>query len=487
MQENTSIIIFGATGDLSQSKLIPALFSLFRKRRLPEKFQILGTASRPWNNETFRSSLKQSTIQALTEDPSMEAWNEFAGHLFYDSGDFDDPENYPELSAKLVKMEKGPADRLYYLSTSPEFYSTIVLGLHQTKMLNEAKGWRRLIVEKPFGHDLSSARALNHALHLYLHESQIYRIDHYLGKDTVQNLLVFRFANGIFEPLWNRNYIDHVQISVSESEGIESRGSYYDKFGVVRDIFQNHLLQLLTLVAMEPPATYAPESLREEKVKVLNSLRPLEGDEVKTAVLYGQYQGYHSEQRVAPESQTPTYAALRAYIDNWRWQGVPFYLRSGKKLAEKCTEVIIQFNCPPHRMLPLPLDHQMIANLLVINIAPDEGIHLRFEAKVPGSVADMRSVNMEFHYRDSFDLDELPDAYERLLLDALHGDPSLFIRADQTELAWEYIDPIVSCLDRGAVPVHVYEPGSWGPVEADRFIAQDGHDWLHSCADHEVT
>ena len=487
MPDSTSMLIFGATGDLSQTKLIPALFSLYCKQRLPEKFQILGTASRPWDNEVFRSNLRESATKALAEYFSADSWEEFARHLYYDAGDFNDPENNNELSTRLEKLEKGPANRLYYLSTSPEFYATIVHGLYRAKMLAETKGWRRLVIEKPFGYDLESARALNQELHHLMDERQIYRIDHYLGKDTVQNLLVFRFANGIFEPLWNRNYIDHVQISVSEAEGIDGRGGYYDKFGVVRDIFQNHLLQLLTLVAMEPPATYAPESLREEKVKVLNSLRPMETEEVKTAVLYGQYHGYREEPKVAPDSRTPTYAALRAYIDNWRWQGVPFYLRSGKKLAEKCTEVIIQFKCPPHRMFPSPPDPRLNANVLVVNIAPDEGIHLRFEAKVPDTIAEMRSVNMEFHYRDSFQMEDLPDAYERLLLDALNGDPSLFIRADQTELAWEFIDPIIAGFDGEEPRLSIYQPGSWGPAEADRFIARDGRGWMRSCAAHEVT
>jgi glucose-6-phosphate 1-dehydrogenase len=342
-----------------------------------------------------------------------------------------------------------------------------------------------VVIEKPFGSDLISARALNEEIHHNLNESQIFRIDHYLGKETVQNLLVFRFANSVFEPLWNRNHIDHVQITVAEEVGVEHRAGYYDGVGVLRDMFQNHLMQLLTLIALEPPATYKADAQRDEKVKVLRSIRPIIPEEVKLSTVRGQYRGYLNEPGVAPDSPTATYGAVRFYIDNWRWQDVPFYLRSGKNLAEKCTEIIIQFKCPPRRMFPLPQEYEMTANILALSLQPDEGIHLRFEAKVPDSAAEMQLVEMNFHYQDTFGPASIPEAYERLLMDALNGDPSLFIRADQAELAWELIDPIVAAWESpDSPPLASYEPGSFGPPEADQFLAREGRRWLRSCGNH---
>jgi glucose-6-phosphate 1-dehydrogenase len=341
------------------------------------------------------------------------------------------------------------------------------------------------VIEKPFGSGLASAQALNQAIQQVLDERQIYRMDHYLGKETVQNILVSRFANTIYEPLWNRNYIDHVQITVAEQVGVEHRAGYYDGEGAVRDMFQNHLLQLLSLVAMEPPASFDAEALRDEKVKVLKSIRPIPADQVGLHAVRAQYRGYRDESGVAPGSQTETYAALRLYIDNWRWQGVPFYLRSGKRLAEKATEIVVRFKCPPHLMFPLPRDQEFTPNILALCIQPDEGIHLRTEAKVPDTVAEIRSVDLEFHYRDSFGSDAIPEAYERLLLDALHGDASLFTRSDHAELAWGLLDPIIAAwLASDDLPLAMYEPGSWGPLEAEEFLARDGRAWLRVCGEH---
>ena len=401
------------------------------------------------------------------------------------SGNFSYQDDFRKLNRRLEQLENDPSDRMYYLATAPRFFLEIVKTLHQEGMVEEREGNRRVVVEKPIGTDLASAQALNRGLREVLDEHQIFRIDHYLGKETVQNLLVFRFANAIFEPIWNRNYIDHIQITVTESVGAGHRAGYYDGVGVLRDMFQNHLLQLVALVAMEPPANFDATAIRDEKVKVLRSLRPILADEVWSELVRGQYQGYLEEPGVDPDSKTGTFVALRLHIDNWRWQDVPFYLRSGKYLAEKCTEIVIQFKCPPVRMFPLPTDFEMTANVLGICIQPDEGIHLKFEAKVPDTAAETRSVDMEFHYRDSFGETLIPEAYERLCLDALQGDATLFTRADDAELSWSYIDPIITaCWSPDGPPLYDYEPGSWGPVEAIEFIERDSRYWIRSCGGH---
>ncbi len=488
MTETNTLIIFGASGDLTHRKLMPALFNLHTKRRLPPGFNVLGMARSSMTDEEFRQAMREGaqTFARTTFDP--QAWDRFAAHLFYEPGDPTHPECLSALQRRLSELETssdGPANRLYYLATPPHVYADITLSLGHADMLREHAGWRRVVVEKPFGHDLASARALNDALHQVLAESQIYRIDHYLGKETVQNVLMLRFANSIFEPIWNRNYVDHVQITVAESVGVKHRARFYDRVGVLRDMFQNHIMQLLSLVAMEPPASFDADSLRNERVKVLRSVRPIPVDEVQAHAVFGQYQGYHEEEGVAPGSRTPTFAALRFFIDNWRWQGVPFYMRSGKALATKTTEVVIQFRSVPHLMFPLPADKQIRPNALSLCLQPDEGIHLRFEAKVPDTVAETRSVDMEFHYADSFGANALPEAYERLLLDALNGDPSLFTRADTIELAWGLIDPILQSLeDTDNPPPTSYPQGSWGPAEAQDFIARDGRAWDLGCGGH---
>ncbi len=487
MADTTTLVIFGASGDLAHRKLVPALYSLHRKRRLPESFRLLGFARTPKTDETFRRELE---AELAVHELDAAAWVSFAEHLGYQNGNPTNPADLAALEARLKTSEArgaGRANRLYYLATPPEVYIQAISSLGQVGMIDQSAGWRRVVIEKPFGSDLASARALNQAVHRVLNEEQVYRIDHYLGKETVQNVLVFRFANSIFEPIWNRNYIDHVQITVAEAVGVEHRGKFYDSVGILRDMFQNHLMQLLALVAMEPPTSFVADALRNERAKVLTAVRPIRSSEVGTQAIRAQYRGYLDEEGVRSGSQTATYAAMRLCIDNWRWQGVPFYLRSGKRLAAKTTEVFIQFKSVPHVMFPLPPGQQIRPNALALCLQPDEGMHLRFEVKVPDSVADMRSVDMDFHYAEDFGPGALPDAYERLLLDALNGDASLFTRADTIELAWGLIDPIIEGWEGpGAPPLESYESGCWGPPGASTFLARDGRAWTLGCGGHDI-
>jgi glucose-6-phosphate 1-dehydrogenase len=487
MSESTSIVIFGASGDLTHRKLLPALFNLFRKKRIPDNFQILGFATRDWDDDKFRAEMEAAAVQFCSYDYSYDEWLEFAEHLYYMSGNFTHQDNFEALAARLQQLEPGPSDRMFYLATAPRFFLPIVQSLGRLDLVNETEGKRRVVVEKPIGTDLASAQALNEGLSKVLNEQQIFRIDHYLGKESVQNLLVFRFANAIFEPVWNRNYIDHVQITVAEDVGVGHRAGYYDNVGVLRDMFQNHLLQLVALVAMEPPANFDADAIRDEKIKVLRSSRPFTPEEVSQHSVRGQYRGYQETSGVAPDSQTETFAALRLHIDNWRWQDVPFYLRSGKKLEEKSTEIAIQFKRPPIQMFPLPQDFKMTANVLGMCIQPDEGIHLKFEAKVPDTAAETRSVDMEFHYRGSFGETLIPEAYERLCLDALQGDATLFTRAITAELSWSYIDTILAAWNSpDGPPLTSYEPGSWGPAEAHDLLNRDNRSWTRICGDHSA-
>jgi glucose-6-phosphate 1-dehydrogenase len=472
-----TLIIFGASGDLTERKLIPALFSSFRKERLPA-FNVVGFARRDWSHDDFRQHLRAGFEKFAPDLFDEAAWDTFSQRLWYSRGDLNNPNDYETLRAFLGELENGPANRLYYLATAPNFFVPIVNSLGGAGLVRERDhGWRHVVIEKPFGHDLDSARELNDAIHQVFREHQVYRIDHYLGKETAQNILYLRFANTIFEPVWNRNYVDNVQITVAESVDIGHRAGYYDQAGVVRDMFQNHLLQLLALVAMEPPASFAADAVRNERVKLLASIRPISlADTVRA-----QYQGYLETEGVAADSQTPTFAALVLYVDNWRWQGVPFYLRSGKALAKKNTEIVIQFRKPPHLMFKGLDDEDFDANALSICIQPDEGIHLQFEAKIPDK-AEADSVDMEFHYRSSFKGDSLPDAYERLLLDAIRGDASLFTRSDSIEAAWKLMDPILAGWEGAAAPPMVYyEPGSWGPAAAERLLGENGRFWRHGC------
>ncbi len=487
MSESTSIVIFGASGDLTHRKLLPALFNLYRKKRIPENFLILGYATRAWDDKRFRAEMEAAATKYCDYDYSYDEWLEFAEHLYYMSGNFTNQADFQALANRLKQLESGPSDRMFYLATAPRFFLPIVKTLGQLGLVDEKEGKRRVVVEKPIGIDLASAQILNKGISEVLQEHQIFRIDHYLGKESVQNLLVFRFANAIFEPVWNRNYIDHVQITVAEDVGVGHRAGYYDNVGVLRDMFQNHLLQLVALVAMEPPANFDADAIRDEKIKVLRSSRPLSAEEVSQGTVRGQYRGYREASGVAPDSQTETFAALRLHIDNWRWQDVPFYLRSGKQLAEKCTEIAIKFKRPPIQMFPLPQDFKMAANVLGMCIQPDEGIHLKFEAKVPDTAAETRSVDMEFHYRDSFGETSIPEAYERLCLDVLQGDATLFTRAETAELSWSYIDTIIAAWHSpDGPPLTSYEPGSWGPEEAHDLLSRDDRRWIRSCGEHSA-
>jgi glucose-6-phosphate 1-dehydrogenase len=485
MTDTTSIIIFGASGDLTSRKLIPALFSLHRKGRLPEGFHLIGMARSDTATAAFRAELREAAAPA-----DANAWAAFASQLEYLRGDPTDADSLSRLEARLTATEAangGAANRLYYLATPPHVYADVVLRLGAAGMVDRRRGWCRVIIEKPFGSDLASAQELNRLLHQVLDEDQIYRIDHYLGKETVQNVLVFRFANSIFEPLWNRNYIDHVQITVAETVGVEHRGPFYDRVGVVRDMFQNHLIQVLGMAAMEPPASFDAESLRNERIKLLRAVRPFQPQDVAGDTLRAQYDGYRREPGVAPDSHTPTFAVLKLFIDNWRWQGVPFYLRSGKSLAAKATSIVIQFKSVPHVMFPLPPGQGIRPNSLAICLQPDEGMHLQFEVKEPDTLAAMRPVDMEFHYADDFGPGAIPDAYERLLLDAFHGDPSLYTRGDSIELAWALVDPILQGWERpDAPPLLTYAPGTWGPPESGARLAAEGRAWSSDCARHDA-
>jgi glucose-6-phosphate 1-dehydrogenase len=478
------VVIFGASGDLTRRKLVPALFSLHAKGRLTPRLHIVGFATRPLSDDDFRALVSEFVSGPDAGAPSAD-WKSFAACMSYRSGNFNNPEDFAALAADLEEIAPDPCGRLFYVAAPPDMYAAIVRGLASAGLMRSTGGWRRVVVEKPFGRDLPSARDLNALLHQVAAETQIYRIDHYLGKETVQNVLVFRFANTVFEPIWNRNYVDHVQITVAEDLGVEHRGKSYDRVGVVRDMFQNHLLQVLSMVAMEPPTSFNADALRDEKHKLLMALRPPAAEDIAADTVRGQYAGYLREAGVDPASQTPTFAAVRLFIDNWRWHGVPFYLRSGKCLARKLTEVVLQFKRPPHLMFPLPRGADITPNILALCLQPDEGIHLRFEAKQPDTQIEFRSVDMEFHYRDSFGASAIPEAYERLLLDALHGDASLFTRSDEIEAAWAWVDSIdAGWQTAGAPTLQAYAPGTWGPPQADAFLARDGRTWSEGCRDH---
>ena len=484
------LVLFGATGDLSHRKVMPAMYHLWRTNLLPHEFLVLAVGRRPYGNDVFvsevRASLEEySRVLPIDED----AWGSFSERIRYHRCDFADPGGFDILASRLDELDEEQGtrgNRLFYLATQPSQFAEIVAQLGRVGLDHERHdgGWRRVVIEKPFGHDLDSAKRLNREVGKVFRESQVYRIDHYLGKETVRNLLVFRFGNGIFEPLWNRRYVDHVQITVAESIGIENRGAFYEETGASRDVLQNHLLQLVSLVAMEPPATFEADPLRDEKVKVLRAIAS--PGETPGNVVRGQYgpgwvaatqvPGYREEQDVDGSSETETFVAARLTIDDWRWSGVPFYVRTGKRLPKRSTEIAIQFREVPHRLFRAAATDPD-PNLLAIRIQPDEGIMLRFGAKVPGLGLNVRSVTMDFTYGSAFNVDS-PDAYETLILDALQGDASLFTRADEVEEAWSIVDPIIDLWAGEPAPDFPdYEAGTWGPAGADEMIARDGKRW----------
>ncbi|MCL4206262.1 MAG: glucose-6-phosphate dehydrogenase [Pirellulaceae bacterium] len=477
-----TIVIFGASGDLTSRKLVPALYELHRKGRLPDGTRIVGSSRSGFSHEAWRERLVESTAGYLGDRFDRGVWNEFASSIYYHPGDVTQPDDVASLGQFLDGTEQGAETvRLYYLATAPGFYEPAVLNLGQAGMTCEDCAQRRVVIEKPFGIDLASARRLNEVVHRVFAESQVYRIDHYLGKETVSNLLVLRFANTIFEPIWNRNYVDHVQITAAEEVVIGHRAGFYESAGILRDMFQNHLMQLFTLTAMEGPARFDADAVRDEKVKVLRCVRPLARDEVARWTLRGQYRSYRDEPGVGRGSQTPTFGAVTWHVDNWRWQGVPFYLRSGKGMSCRTTQIVIQFRHPPHMIFGSNAVDDHEANRLVIQIQPREGIQLHFQSKVPDAGMKRRLVDLDFTFRDRF-AGDIPDAYQRLLLDAMQGDASLFARSDEVEASWRLIDPIQAAWDEGAgPPLAFYESGDWGPPGAAEWMQRQGRQWFDSC------
>jgi glucose-6-phosphate 1-dehydrogenase len=488
------LTIFGASGDLTKRKLIPALYNLALENRLPERFAVVGYARSEMSHEEFRANMREAVREFSRTGLNQAVWQRFASTLYYVSGGYEEREGYQRLKEFIDGFDRGSRVlpvRIFYLAIPPDLYGLVIerisaLGLAPKE--SDGKPRTRVIIEKPFGTDLESARELNRRVHEALDEKQVYRIDHYLGKETVQNIMVFRFANAVFEPIWNRRYVDHVQITAAETVGVENRGGYYDKAGVVRDMFQNHLLQLVCLTAMEPPVAFSEFAVRDEKVKLLRAIRPISPDEVLEVAVRGQYgpgkvggnevPGYRQEPGVPPDSTTPTYAAIKFFIDNWRWESVPFYLRSGKRLAKRVTEIAIQFKRPPLLLFKAcAAVDDLSPNVLVIRIQPDEGVSLTFEVKPPGPEICVSPLGLDFKYQQAFGSSP-PEAYETLLEDCIEGDSTLFTRHDEVELSWSLVDPIIKTWER-IKPTNFpnYEAGSWGPKEADEFIQRDHRRW----------
>ncbi len=485
------MVIFGATGDLTKRKLIPALLNLAQEEVLSKQFAIVGFAGNDLTTESFRKTLGEEMPQFAPDPIDLKMWEWLSQRIYYVKGDFQDPEAYNRLQQQISEAEKlhnTGGNKFFYLAVAPRFFSPIVQQLGNAGLTKEeGPKWARVIVEKPFGHDVESARLLNAELKKVLEEKQIYRIDHYLGKETVQNVMVFRFTNNIIEPLWNRNYVDHVQITASETVGVEHRGGFYETAGALRDMVPNHLFQLMTMTAMEPPISFDADEVRNKQAEVLHAIQPLSPEDVLKNMVRGQYEegvaegqrviGYRHEPDVAPDSNTETFVALKLQIDNWRWAGVPFYLRTGKRLAQRATEIVIQFRRTPFVLFRNTAVKNLETNRLVIHIQPDEGISLSFGAKVPGSVMRLGLVNMDFDYKTYFGA-EHGTGYERLLRDCMAGDATLFQRADMVEAGWSVIQPIIDVWH--ALPARGfpnYAAGSWGPVEAEELLERDGRSW----------
>ncbi|NDV79840.1 glucose-6-phosphate dehydrogenase [Dysgonomonas sp. 511] len=493
--KDLALIIFGASGDLTYRKLIPAVFDLYKQKSLPANFAVLGVARTSFTDDSFREKMKEGIRQFATAKDALDGeLNEFCQKLHYLSINTEKEGDYAKVKERLDKLDKEAdtgGNYIFYLSTPPSLYPLIPKYLASQGLNRQGNSFRRIIIEKPFGTDLKSAIELNSSLLENYEEDQIYRIDHYMGKETVQNLLVTRFANGIYEPLWNRNYIDHIEITAAESIGVENRGGYYDNSGALRDMVQNHLLQIVGLVAMEPPMSIDSVSIRNEKLKVFQALRPLSGEDVFKNVIRGQYtaanikgkyaKGYREEKGVAPESRTETYLAMKLFIDNWRWGGVPFYVRTGKRLPTRVSEIVIHFKPAPQRLFPESVNLSD-DNQLIIRVQPDEGILLKTNMKVPGSGFQTNTVNMDFHYSQLKDAYYLPEAYERLLLDCMTGDSTLYVRGDALEATWKFVQPLLDFWkDNPDAPLHGYPAGSWGPNVADDLIEGKDRHWRYPC------
>ena len=487
------LIIFGASGDLTKRKLVPALYGLFREKLLPREFAVLGFSRTKHSDGAFRDNMGENVREQSPGEFERESWDAFAQTLFYLPGDIEDPESVEALKARIRSLAGDrniPGNILFYASVAPKFYVPLIRRIGETGLVIPSEnlpGYRRVVIEKPFGRDLESARDLSRRVMEVFREDQVYRIDHYLGKETVQNILVFRFANGIFEPLWNRNYIDHVQITVAEDIGVEGRGDYFEEAGIVRDMIQNHLFQLLSNVAMEPPISLAANDVRDEKVKLMRSIEPVGEDDVGEVCVRGQYAagdvrgrrvpGYREEKNVSPQSLVETYAAMRLTIDNWRWGGVPFYLRTGKRLAGRASEIAIKFRPAPFLLFDKTVCGQLVSNYLVLNIQPEEGIFLKFGAKSPGPSICVEPVEFKFTYEQAFGAKSRP-AYGRLLLDAMLGDATLFPRDDTVDISWSLLAPFLArWKENPGRDLFFYPSGSWGPREADKLLAREGRQW----------